>query len=194
MNAMVDQARVDAQGNRHSVDAEDLSAGVARYQSGAIAHYLLNQAGRGERHFIRTIHGTGGSLSIPRDRSGQPLKLMQRRSGTDEAIPEAAQLAFVPDFALDEVTAALFGGDRLSSYQMEYTDIDTSLLGVEQADFVAAIVEDREPEVNGEMGLRSLAVVLGFLESELLGRIVSIDEVLRGDAMPYQTQIEWHEA
>jgi hypothetical protein len=73
---------------------------------------------------------------------------------------------------------------------MEYPDIDTSLLGVEQADFASAIIEDREPEVTGEMGLRSLAVVLGFLESELLGRMVSVDELLEGGALPYQAQIE----
>jgi predicted dehydrogenase len=190
MNAMVDQERIDSQGNRHPVDAEDLSAGVARYRSGAIAHYLLNRAGRGERYFLRLIHGTGGSLTIPRDRSGEPLKLVQRRNGADETVPEAEQLAMVPDFALDEVTAALFGGPRLSSYRMEYPDIDASLLGVEQADFASAILEDREPEVTGEMGLRSLAVVLAFLESERLGRMVSLEEMLAGGAMPYQAQIE----
>jgi predicted dehydrogenase len=190
MNAMVDQERIDPQGNRHAVDAEDLSAGVARYRSGAIAHYLLNRAGRGEGHFLRIIHGTGGSLAIPRDRSGLPVKLVQRHQGTDEVIPEEALLAMVPNFALDEVTAALFGGERLSSYQMEYRDIDASLLGVEQADFVEAILNDREPEVTGEIGLRSLALVLAFLESELLGRIVTIEEILRDRAMPYQSQIE----
>jgi len=190
MNATVDRERIDAEGNRHPVDAEDLSAGVARYRSGALAHYLLNRAGRGERYFLRLIHGSGGSLTIPRDRSGQPLKLVQRRNGADEIVPEAEHLALAPDFALDEVTAALFGGARLSSYQMEYPDIDTSLLGVEQADFASAILDDREPEVTGEMGLRSLAMVLGFLESGLLGRMVSVDELLEGGAMPYQAEIE----
>lgn len=190
MNGLIDHERVDAQGQRHPVDAEDITAGVARYQSGAIAHYLIDRAGRGEGHFVRTIHGTGGSLAIPRDRSGLPNKLVQRRNGRDEVVPVEEHLALVPDFRLDDVTATLFGGERLSSYEMDFADIDANLLGVEQADFVAAIVEDRDPEVSGEMGMRSLALVLGFLESELLGRILSIDELLESDQMPYQTKIE----
>jgi predicted dehydrogenase len=190
MNGIIDHERVDAQGQRHPVDAEDITAGVARYESGAIAHYLINRAGRGEGHYMRTIHGTGGSLSIPRDRSGQPNQLVQRRNGRDELIPEEAHLDLVPDFALDDVAAVLFGGERLSSYVMDFADIDANLLGVEQADFVDAIVQDRDPEVTGEIGMRSLALVLGFLESELLGRMVSMDEMLQGKPMLYQTKIE----
>ena len=118
---------------------------------------------------MRTIHGTGGSLAIPRDRTGEALKLVQRHNLKDEAIPESALLNLVPDFVVNELTAALFGGERQSSYQMEFTDIDTSLLGIEQVDFIEAITESREPEVNGEIGLRALALILGFLETELLG-------------------------
>ena len=160
-------------------------AGVARFQSGALLHYLMDRAGRGEGHFVRTIHGTGGSLAIPSDRTGQPLKLVQRHNLADTAIPEQEMLALVPDFALDEVTATLFGGARLSSYTMAFGDIDANLLGIEQAEFVEAIVNDRAPEVSGETGLRALALILGFLESELLGRVVGMDELLTADSMPH---------
>lgn len=189
MNALIDRERVDAQGQRHPSDSEDLMAGVARFQNGAILHYLMDRAGRGESQFIRTIHGTGGSLAIPRDRTGQPLKLMQRRNLKDEVVPEEELLALVPDFALDELTATLFGGERLTSYQMSFPDIDTSLLAIEQVDFVEAIVNDRAPEVTGEIGLRALALMMGFLESELLGRIVSMDELVTSDTMPYEALI-----
>ncbi len=190
MNALIDRERVDAQGQRHPSDSEDVMAGVARFQNGAVLHYLMDRAGRGEGHFVRTIHGTGGSLAIPSDRTGKPLQLSQRRNLEDELVPESEQLALVPDFALDDVTAALFGGERLSSYQMEFADIDANLLGIEQAEFVAAIIEDREPEVTGEVGLRALALLLGFLESELLGRTLSMDELLQAESMPHQALIE----
>ena len=52
-------------------------------------------------------------------------------------------------------------------------------LGIEQADFVDAIANDHEPEVSGEQGLRSLALVVGLLESEHLGRMVTLAEMLR---------------
>ena len=189
MNALIDRQRVDAQGQLHPSDSEDVMAGVARFQSGPLLHYLMNYAGRGEGHFIRTIHGTSGSLAIPSDRSGKPLHLTLRRQQKDEAIPESELLALVPNFALDDLTATLFGGERLSSYQMPFPDIDANLLAIEQAEFVDAIVTGREPEVTGLVGLRALGLMMGFLESELLGRMVTMDELLTSDTMPYEKTI-----
>src|SRR5262249_43104216 len=99
-------------------------------------------------------------------------------------------LSLVPDFRLDETTAALFGGDRLAQYDMTFADIDANLLGVEQGDFVDAIVHNREPEVTGEQGLRSLALAMGFLESGLVQRPVSTDEMLDGSANAYEASME----
>jgi predicted dehydrogenase len=164
-------------------------AGVARFERGAILHYLMDRAGRGAGHFVRTIHGTGGSLAIPHDRSGKPLQLVQRHNLKDEAIPESELLALVPDFAVNDLTAALFGGARQSSYGMEFVDIDTSLLGIEQVDFVEAIVNDREPEVTGEIGLRALALIMGFLETDLLGRIATMAELTTAEGLPYEALV-----
>ena len=180
MNAIVDAQRVDQQGALHPADAEDLSAGVMRFRSGAIANWLLSMAGRGEPSFSRVIYGTAGSLSIPVDRSGKPVSLYQRRAGLDAAVPQDELLGLAPDFALDEITAVLFRGERLASYELPWTEIDANLLGIEQADFVDAIERDREPEVTGEQGLRSLALVLGLLDSEQLGRAVELDDLLGG--------------
>ncbi|MBX3085558.1 MAG: Gfo/Idh/MocA family oxidoreductase [Anaerolineae bacterium] len=190
MNAIVDKQRVDAQGALHPVDAEDLSVGVMRFRSGAIANWLLNVAGRGEGHFSRMIYGTGGSLAIPGDRTGKALNLVQRVNGKDVPVPVEELFALVPEFALDATTAALFKSERLLTYDLPWADIDANLLGIEQADFVDAIMHDREPEVTGEQGLRSLALVFGLLESELLRRMVTLDEVLQGKEVPYQAEIK----
>jgi predicted dehydrogenase len=95
----------------------------------------------------------------------------------------------VPDFHLDPVTAALFGGERVTHYELEWAVTDANLLGVEQADFVAAVTEGRAPEVTGEQGLRSLALVFAFLEAGLLGRMVHVDEILSGQASAYESLI-----
>ncbi|MBZ0299498.1 MAG: Gfo/Idh/MocA family oxidoreductase [Anaerolineae bacterium] len=189
MSALIDRQRVDQNGAFHPSDSEDLAIGAARYRSGALANYLLNWAGRGERLYHRTVYGTGGSLSIPRDRSGQALTLYQRIDGQDILVPEPALLELVPDFALDDITATLFAGSRLTAYDLTFPDIDANLLAIEQAEFAEAILHDQEPEVGGEMGLRGLAVVLGFLESNLLGRSLTMDELLRGEDLPYQRGI-----
>jgi predicted dehydrogenase len=188
MGAIVDAERTDASGAKHPVDAEDVSVGVAKFASGALANWMLSMAGRGESHFKRTIYGTGGSLEIPADRTGQPLRLVQRQSGKDVEVPDL--LSLVPDFHLDEVTAALFGGDRLTRYDLAWADTDANLLGVEQHDFVDAIEHGREPEVTGEMGLRSLALAFGFLESGMIGRSVTADEMLSGAARAYEASME----
>lgn len=187
MNATIDAQRIDKEGNPHPADAEDLSVGVARFHNGALANWMLSMAGRGDSYFHRAIYGTGGSLLIPEDRSGKPLRLNQRHDGRDT--PVADLLALVPDFALDDVTAALFGAERLATYSLAWADIDANLLGIEQADFAAAITLNREPEVTGEQGLRSLAAVFGFLESELVGHPVSVDDMLNGSTTVYEAQV-----
>ncbi len=179
MHAIVDAQRLDARGVSHPADAEDLSVGVMRFRSGAIANWLLSLAGRGQASFARILYGSGGSLSLPPDRSGQPLNLVQRRAGVDVPVPQAELLDLAPDFALDPLTAALFGGERLTHYDLPWTEIDANLLGIEQADFVSAIVNHRDPEVTGEQGLRSLAAVVGLLEAQRLGRMVTLDELLQ---------------
>jgi len=111
----------------------------------------------------------------------------------DDAIEFLADdelLALVPDFKLDKTTAALFGGERLTSYQMPWADTDASLLAIEFDNFAEAILGDREPEVDGAFGLRSLAISYGFLESDRLGRFVSTEELLSSDNLPYQREVE----
>ena len=186
MNGIVDQERIDTEGTTHEVDAEDLSVGVARFANGAIGNWVIDLAGRGQGHFSRVAYGRGGTLSIPPDRSGRPLDLTVRRAGADVAIGTDEQLALVPDFRLDPVTTALFGGERLASYNLPFETIDANLLAIEQADFAAAIRDDRSPEVDGAFGLRSLAISYGFLEAELLGRALRVDDLLTTFDTPYQ--------
>jgi len=185
-NAIVDQRRVDHSGAWHDVDAEDLSVGVVQFESGAIGNWLVNLAGRGEPHFSRVAYGRDGTLSIPHDRSGRPLEITLRRNGRDVRVDPDGQLGLVPGFELNDVTARLFGGKRLSSYSLDYPDIDANLLAIEQADFAAAIIDNRPPEVDGITGLRSLAISYGFLEAERLGRAMPVDELMINFNTPYQ--------
>jgi len=189
MSAVVDAERTDADGVPHAVDAEDLSVGMARFRSGALANWLLSLAGRGEPHVSRVVYGTGGSLTIPADRTGHPLKLTQRRHGNDIPVSEADLLDLLPGFRLDPTTADLFGGDRLTSYDQPWAVTDAALLAIELDDFASAIRDNRHPEVTGADGLRSLALVYGFLEADRLGRTVTTDELLTSDDLPYQTEL-----
>ena len=147
-------------------------------------------AGRGEGLWSRVIYGTGGTLSIPGDRNGKPPSLVQRRAGKDVPVPTGRTCSPSCRIShLEPTTAALFGGERITTYSMPYADIDSGLLGIEQADFVEAVQQNREPDVNGEQGLRSLALIFGVIEAERLGRMVTTDEVLQRRDLPYELEI-----
>jgi predicted dehydrogenase len=190
LGAVIDTERKGADGTMHPADAEDLTIGVGRYENGALMSLILSVAGRGEGHFTRTIYGTGGSLSIPGDRTGQPLRLTVRTNGEDRLVPGDELLGLVPDFRLDDTTAALYGDDRITAYDLPWADTDANLLAIEFDDFAEAILSDRRPEVDGAQGLRSLAISYGFLESDRLARFVTVDELLTSTDLPYQQEIE----
>jgi predicted dehydrogenase len=190
MGDQIDEQRRDTAGAWHPVDAEDLSVGVARLRDGALANWLLNLAGRGGSQFSRTIHGTGGTLAIPRDRTGGTLTLTLRQERQDVAISAEEQLVLVPDFKLDPTTAALFGGERLAAYTLPFAEVDANLLAVELADFADAIIDDRAPEVTGVEGLRALAVIYAFLESARSGGAVEIADLLDGAPSTYLDELE----
>ena len=189
-SSMVDKRRVDDAGQGHDADAEDLSVGVAQFASGAIGNWVIDLAGRGQGHFTRMVYGTGGTLSIPQDRSGNELQLALRRDGKDLRHASDEILTLVPDFRLGGVTATLFGSNRLVSYDLPFADVDANLLAIEQDDFARSILEDRPPEVDGAVGLRSLAIAYGFIDAERLGRSVEIDALLAGRDSPYQAEID----
>lgn len=188
-NDVIDRQRVGNDGRLYPADAEDLSVGAAKFKSGAMANWLLSMAGRGEGYFHRAVYGTAGSLVLPCDRNGNPIRLTVRRDGKDVVISEEEQLALVPAFKLHPTTAALFGGERLSHYDLPFADIDANLLAIEYDDFVDAVMHKRAPEVTGEQGLRSLALVYGFLESERAGRTVTADELLSCNVHAYQDEL-----
>jgi predicted dehydrogenase len=190
MGMVVDHERKGADGTLYPADAEDLSVGVARFQNGVVANWLLSMAGRGAGHYTRMVYGTSGSLSIPGDRTGQPLQLTLRREGKDALLTAEQVLELVPDFHLDPTTAALFGGERLASYSLPWADIDAGLLAIEHNDLATAILEGRSPEVSGLEGVRALAFAYGFLESERLGRMVRMDELMSGTVSAYQDELE----
>ncbi|MGN6030110.1 MAG: Gfo/Idh/MocA family protein [Thermomicrobiales bacterium] len=192
LNGIVDETRIDPEGTAHPVDAEDLSVGVCRFANGAIGNYLIDCAGRGQGHFQRVAYGRKGSLAIPADRTGKPLALTMREGvlGADRTLDADEVLALVPDFHLDAVTQALFGGDRLTRYDLPFETIDANLLAIEHADFADAIRNDRQPEVDGAFGLRSLAIAYGFIEAELEGHALAVDDLVAGIGTPYQSALD----
>jgi predicted dehydrogenase len=156
-------------------------------ESGAIGHWVDDNAGHGLPTRVRHVFGSQGSLECPGDRNGRP-NVVHRDDGTQIANEGILELA--PSYRLDPLAAELFGGERVWSYSLEFNDTDSRLLALEYHELGVCASSGAEPEVTLEEGRRDLALTYAPFESGRLGRAVSLDEVLSGAASAYQAEID----
>lgn len=168
--------------------ADDAVYATINFKNGAVCQYIENHAEHGQGIWNRQIHGSKGSMDMPHDRSGNHLKLTLDRTNV---IEDASMLDLVPDFHLDEATAALFGGDRLWQYDLPFEETDRKLIAVEYADFGLGIQGKRPVEVDLAQGTRSVAISYALMESGFAGgKVLTIDDVLAEKVTAYQQDID----
>ena len=68
----------------------------------------------------------------------------------------------------------------------------TDPFAIQQYDWLEAIDRGGQPETDGLEGLRDLAAAFGMIESSLLGRTVTLAELLSGEVSGYQEEIDDH--
>lgn len=170
--------------------AEDTAAGQVTFAGGAIGQWLLSFAGHGEGYFTRRFYGSDGALDAPSDRSGRPLRLAGPARGGFRTLTEADLRALLPEFALSEPAARLFGAPVLAAYDLPFEVTDRTLLALELEDFGRSILDHRPPEVDGLGGLQAVAAVYAFFESSATGHEVTLDEVTAGGVAVYQQEID----
>jgi predicted dehydrogenase len=182
-----DKGRAAPDGMPDSIAAtgEDSVVATFRMASGVLVQLSYVPSGPGRRWYQRSLHGRLGSLEIPRDRTGGAPVL--RRA--DGALRGRDLLAELPGFALDEVTARLFGADAVA-YEIPFTTADAGHIAIELHDFAAAVLSGRAPEVDGQGGLAAVAALLGAYESGLAGRAVTMQELLSGAVSAYQEPLD----
>ena len=125
-------------------------------------------------------------MNLPGDRSGQRLTL--HCDGTDP-IDDEVLLELVPDFSLDDATAALFGGDRLCEYNCPFPETDRKLIAVEYHELGACILEGHSPEVGPHEGARAVGLSYSLMESQVAGQALSVDAVCDDQLNAYQAEI-----
>lgn len=166
---------------------DDVASALLAFANGAGGVWTIHQAAHGHPRASRTIFGATGSLDLPRDRSGHPAVLTLsdgRRFSGAEILP------FLPDLTLPGIEAVIWGDPRLAHASLDFASIDRKLVAVELADFAAAIAGRHPPEVDGALGLRSMAILFAVAESHLHGGPVQIADVLTGDVHAYQDPID----
>lgn len=167
------------------VESDDVFAATLTFESGARGAWVMHFASTGAGAWHRLVFGDVGTAEGPSDRSGGPVKV--RMGG--QILEGDAVVERVPDFQLSEIETDLFG-ERPGGYSFEGPVTDRKLIAAEMADFVDAIRDDRGPEVPGELGLRSVAVIYALLESAASGQPVTVADVLSGAVSAVQDQVE----
>jgi predicted dehydrogenase len=169
--------------------AEDAVYGTLTFENGVVGQYIEDHAGHGPEVWTRQIFGSAGSMSLPVDRRGDAISLYRSKGTHPEETSNGRILDLVPDFRLDPITAKLFGGERLWEYSFPFVETDRKLLAVEYADFAAAIRGEQTVEVGAEQGTRAVAAAYALLESGVLGRAVTVKEVMDEQVDDYQRPI-----
>ena len=170
--------------------AEDTLVSVFTYESGVMGQWTAFQAAHGEPFGRTVVYGSKGSLRSAGARNGRPLTL--HLDGVGE-VKEEALLELVPDLHLDELAARLFGGDRLTSYPFSFPEADRKLLALEYYELGECVKTGKQPEVDGLVARRALAMCHAAFESSLLNRPVTLAEIEAEETAVYEQDInEYH--
>lgn len=160
-------------------DVEDSAFATLRFGSGTLGQWTLSHAGHGQGFGKKAIYGSRGSMDPAPPRSGRGPHVFL--DGHRDTLSPDEMLALVPDFAVDEGTARLFGGHRLAAYTMDYPSIDRKITATVLLDFARAIATHTAPEVGGQEARHAVAVVNALFESARLQRPVAVAAVEAGD-------------
>ena len=169
--------------------AEDMVISTMKYKNGAVGQWTSFFAAHGEVTEYGMIYGSKGSIRPAKQRRGDPLTITLDGVGT---ISGNDVLELVPNFHLDELPARLFGSDRLGSYNTPFEDADRFLVALEYFELGQCIADGTKPEVDAYTGRKDLAVCNAALESSILGRPVTIEEIENEKTSVYESSINDH--
>lgn len=169
--------------------AEDTLVSVIDFCRGAIGQWTQSYAGHGRGYGHRMIYGSQGALRPGGTRDGAP-PLLTLDDGSEVTGPPL--LDRVPGYHLDQTAAVLFGADRPASYDLTFPEADRKLLALEYHELGECILLGKTPEVDGLAGRRAVALCYAALESGLLDRPVTLDEIEAERTGTYEAEINAH--
>ena len=175
--------------NEIDADAEDMVISTLKFKNGAIGQWTSFYAAHGQTTQYGMIYGSKGSITPAKNRRGDQLTVTIDSVGT---ITGDEVLELVPDFHLDELPARLFGSDKLGSYNRPIGDSDRFLVALEYYELGQCIADGTMPEVDAYTGRKDLAVCNAALESSVLGRPVTIEEIESEETAQYEASINDH--
>ncbi|GBC70743.1 Putative oxidoreductase YteT [Candidatus Calditenuaceae archaeon HR02] len=181
-------------------EAEDSLDATLHYRDEIVAKFIANLAVTGEGVWHRLVFLEGGSIEIPMERTGEPLKISKPLDQDYlELMPHTTFLGQKPgepykvsptaaEEIYDRETRILFPG-ILNGYRMDFWEADRKLIALELADFFHCVEEGGVPETGGREGMLSVAMVIAALESSYAGKSVRLEDVLDLKIEGYQERV-----
>ncbi|MCC7040340.1 MAG: Gfo/Idh/MocA family oxidoreductase [Burkholderiales bacterium] len=175
--------------NPGSVEAtgEDAIYALMDFESGAVGQWTLDNAGHGEIAFSRRVFGSNGSIEVPPDRSGAPVRL---HLDDGSIVADERLLDFAPSYRLSAFESLMFGGERVWRHDFDIAGADVRILAAQIHELSACIESGGRPEVDGHGARLQVAICLAALESGITNGPVRVSDVLDGTACRYQAGID----
>jgi predicted dehydrogenase len=166
--------------------ADDSLVAVIHFGQGAMGQWTQSYAAHGQGFGHKALYGSRGALRPGGTRNGRSpvLALDDGAEVTGDVL-----LGLAPDFHLDEITARLFGAERLSAYEMPFPAADRKLLAIEYHELGRCVLTGAQPEVDGQVGRRALALCYAAFESSVLNRPVTLDEIEAETVGAYESDV-----
>lgn len=166
--------------------AEDTAIAIMEFENGVLGQWTISLAGHGKSLWQRIIYGSRGRIDAPLDRSGKPISITlddgSHMSGRD--ILEVSKR-----FPYEDLTRKIFP-EGLSLYDLSFQEADRRLIAIELSDFAEALIQGREPEVDGTEGLKAVALSYAVCESAYHCGPVKVKDVENGRIAEYQREID----
>ena len=154
------------------VTVDDMTMAIIRYEGRVYAEWLWTGAAPGKPLDVRIIYGSkgsldGGGLTVQREESVEIYRIHTLVSKMMESLSPEEKEKWFPQGLTDA----------------------RDTVATELYDFYDSVVNRRKPEVDGWEAYRDMAIPLGFYESRVLGRNVSIRDVEQLRVEEYQREI-----
>ena len=158
---------------RVASEVDDVALVLLTFASGAIGMFGTGWGGHGRPT------GFAGGLAV------------QCSAGSLQYTEEGGLLSW--DDGRTENAAALFQREAERGLRERFFPRGVTVgFALELHDFLEAVATHRPPENDGEQGVRNMAVAYAAIESSLLRRSVTLQEVLDGGVSAYQDPIDRH--
>lgn len=163
------QKTFDPVRNNVEVTVDDMTMAIIKYEENVYAQWLWTRAAPGKTMNLRVIYGSAGSI----DNDG--LFIQRERSVEMQSM----------GVLVNKMFETLKPEEKNRRFPMNIRDT----VATELYDFYDSIVNGRAPEVDGLEAYRDMAIPLGFYESALLGKPVSVKDVEELRVEEYQKEI-----